>query len=415
MANAIRKYMRRSVIAAAAILLSVSQTSAAEPEDSQKVELKWSKRLTQKQYIYVYPTVGSDGVVYYPLQWPPSEKEGPTQKFMAFNPDGSTKWEYTFEETDRVFFSSSALSPDGNTIYLWTRIKNDSFLLAISADKGAIKWRLKVGGRGFFWSRIAISDGNILHLVNKKGLYAVDGKKGEILWQYTTDKQPHLVDFSSPLLSSDGRSIYYIMYFLKDGEWSYSLASFDAGTGDILWQKEHAFLYLEREYDTLAIDSERGTMYLTSREKESPHGFVYAFNLDGTLKWKYKVKSGGDMSYTFPTVAEDGTIYITTGQAYEDASPGLIALDPKGRLKWRYEPAKTRIFQNPVTIGRDGNIYLLFDGEDKETNGLYCINSNGELIFKYHIEGTFWGFAPALSPDGTIYVVSEQGILYAIK
>jgi len=79
-----------------------------------------------------------------------------------------------------------------------------------------------------------------------------------------------------------------------------------------------------------------------------------------------------------------------------------------GGLKWKYETGNTIVYSSPV-IGRDGTIYIgSFDGY------LYAIHSDGTLKWRYST-GDQINSPPAIGPDGTIYVGSRDNYLYAVN
>ncbi|BBE30508.1 hypothetical protein OSSY52_06490 [Tepiditoga spiralis] len=84
-----------------------------------------------------------------------------------------------------------------------------------------------------------------------------------------------------------------------------------------------------------------------------------------------------------------------------------------GILKWKYETGNN-VYSSP-TIGRDGTIYV-----GSEDGNVYAIKQNGTLKWKYEIKGWFSfkkgvNSSPAIGADGTVYVGSEDGNVYAIK
>jgi len=147
-----------------------------------------------------------------------------------------------------------------------------------------------------------------------------------------------------------------------------------------------------------------GTVYISSFLR-----FFYALNPDGSLKWSYE--TGGPI-YSTPVVAEDGTIFICSGDYASNSYSGpnhyyLYALNSDSTLKWRYE-TEGPVESSPA-IATNGTIYI----GDKYGN-LYAINPDGTLKWKYKTESEIES-SPVVSLEGTIYVGVWGNHLYAIN
>ncbi|MFC1529235.1 PQQ-binding-like beta-propeller repeat protein [Gemmatimonadota bacterium] len=162
------------------------------------------------------------------------------------------------------------------------------------------------------------------------------------------------------------------------------------GDGSERWR------YTTNAQVTAPAISANGTLYFGSGDDN-----VYAVSQSGDLIWNYET---GHFIESAPAVALDGTIYIGSTDNY------LYALSPEGNFLWKYSVGWTQC--SPV-IGPDGTIY---------------IGSNGDLVFGINPDGTLkWSLDvtggdnqgavdadPALSSDGTLYVSTIDGYLWAI-
>lgn len=115
--------------------------------------------------------------------------------------------------------------------------------------------------------------------------------------------------------------------------------------------------------------------------------------------------------YGCPAVADDGTIYITTGIFRHTDWGSLYAVDPGGTIEWSYD-----FEYNPYSpaIGPDGTIYI----QDFH-NTVYAVGSDGNLNWKFtgfedpaHIWYDMGQRIPAVGSDGTIYIAADG--LYAL-
>jgi serine/threonine protein kinase len=119
--------------------------------------------------------------------------------------------------------------------------------------------------------------------------------------------------------------------------------------------------------------------------------YLYAFNPDGSLKWKQQAGN----TLEDPVIAPDGTVYVGSYFA-------LIAFDPYGNQKWAYS---TDYFVTTPFVGPDGTVYISQKSSQDSSCKLDAINPDGSLRWKYNIDKP-GVTAPAVSTDGTIYVSS---------
>ncbi len=113
--------------------------------------------------------------------------------------------------------------------------------------------------------------------------------------------------------------------------------------GDLVWKFETG-----GEIRSCPAIGQNGTIYISSFD-----GNLYAFNNDGTLKWKYQT----GINYSAPTVAHDGTIYICS------QDNNFYAINPDGSLKWKSEMSLYGGGLSSPIIGYDGTIYIGSNGK----------------------------------------------------
>ncbi len=178
---------------------------------------------------------------------------------------------------------------------------------------------------------------------------------------------------------------------------------------------------------------------------------VYALNPDGSFKWKYIVNGTGGVHCGTPVIGPDSLIYVA-------AQPTLYVLNNNGQLQWSVgsfssqaagiiAPAitpdttiyagtnqgilnaisgKTHTIKWSYQTGPDpnqSNFYgiISFPVADKEgtvftgavDNKVYAIDKNGALKWSYTTGGRISEASPALDTDGTLYITSDDGYLYA--
>jgi outer membrane protein assembly factor BamB len=128
---------------------------------------------------------------------------------------------------------------------------------------------------------------------------------------------------------------------------------------------------------------------------------VYAFNVDGTVKWTFD--TGGDVDCS-PSLGADGTIYIgSQGGKFH-------ALDPAdGSEKWSIAAQSVDFFYATPAIGADGSIYIgCRDGN------VYALNTDGTSKWTYTTTGSIRG-SVAIGALGDIYIANDNGDLYALR
>ncbi len=147
---------------------------------------------------------------------------------------------------------------------------------------------------------------------------------------------------------------------------------------------------------TLATD---GSIYITTWAFWPG---LYAVNPDGTEKWVYL--PGWDVQAT-PAIAPDGTAYFGL-----ESQDWVHAVRPDGTRRWR-AAVEADSYASPA-IARDGTVY--FGTEWYSENNLYAFNPDGTLEWTRDTGGHVYS-SPAIASDGTIYVASDDMYLDALN
>tara|TARA_Y100000588_G_scaffold235893_1_gene249572 strand:- start:322 stop:1560 length:1239 start_codon:yes stop_codon:yes gene_type:complete len=176
-----------------------------------------------------------------------------------------------------------------------------------------------------------------------------------------------------------------------------------------------------------------GTVYIGSRAKDPYEGILYAINpKSGRKKWEFR--TGGSGVFSNPVVGADGTVFIsdarkvfalngktgvkkweaeTIGQTMSkelalDANGTLIAIggticalnSKNGEKKW--ETDSIGYMGYPPSFGVDGTFYITYGHR-------IFAHSIVDGSVKWKTDRENYTGTPALTPDGTLYVVGEQG------
>lgn len=129
-----------------------------------------------------------------------------------------------------------------------------------------------------------------------------------------------------------------------------------------------------------------GTVYAASQD-----GNLYAINpVTGTEKWRFN--TGNDIR-CFPALASDGTIYIAT----RNAPRKIYAVSSAGIEKWNYDIDD---IAGAIAVGNNGNVYV---GSGKT---LYSLNSAGQKLWSAPVGVTEMG---GIAIKGTTLYVGAKG------
>jgi len=219
-----------------------------------------------------------------------------------------------------------------------------------------------------------------------KWIYRPEKKMAEDEWEVYS-----LSIYSSPVIGID-RVVYIGNYALnpEDGtlKWSHQIGVRGAPAIGI-----DGTVYIGTFYDDWAGDGKNN---------------IFAFDPNGSLKWSYQAEASGGSA----AIAYDGTAYFvsTSGKIY--------ALDINGRLKWSYQIEGT-VSSSPA-ISIDGTIYVgsshveYVESEIESSGKVYSLDPNGSLKWSYQTGGAV-NSSPAIATDGTIYIGSDDGKIYALN
>src|SRR5437016_14540597 len=126
------------------------------------------------------------------------------------------KWKFKTERVIEAWFSSPTVSDD--MVYFGS---DDSYLYALNAQTGKLKWKFKTGD--VVYSSPAVADGAVYVGSHDGYLYAVDIKTGKERWKFKTGNRV----YSSPAVSEA------TVYFGSADAYLYAV---NAATGKLVWK-----------------------------------------------------------------------------------------------------------------------------------------------------------------------------------
>jgi outer membrane protein assembly factor BamB len=351
---------------------------------------------------------------------------------------GEKKWEFK----SRLPIASSPAVADG-TVYFVSSVGS---LAAIDATTGQPRWTYATEHERRFEARNlhgyspaaqtipdawdvytsspAVVDGVVYFGSGDGNVYAVDAKRGVLLWKFATGGVVH----ASPAVV-DG-TVYV-------GSWDSRLYALDAVTGERRWafeagQDPAIHNQVGFQSSPAVVD---GTVYVGCRD-----GHVYALDAaTGRKRWDYPTSK----SWVNGTPAvRDGLVYVGTSD-----SSRFIALDARtGRLRFNFD-AKAYVFTSAALAGprvyfgtHAGFLYALdaktgalawtFRTDGSKRDPMDVVNDDGSLngaafapvfgdfqdmyvdFFRFVSAGAIFG-SPTVD-GGVLYVGSTDGTLYAL-
>lgn len=321
------------------------------------------------------------------------------------------KWKY---QTNDGVFSAPSIGYNREIYFA----DEDGTIYCLDQN-GSLQWQYQLPAS--IYSSVVIGKNTIYVTTTAGNLYAMT-LTGMEKWRYET-KSP---SYTTPAL--DAKEVIYIG--CDDG----SIHSVSP-KGKLLWQYK-----TNNEISGSPVIDKEGTVYIGSDA-------LYAINPKGRLKWMFSPPEE-DETYFFasPTIGNDGTIYIGSTEGT------LFAITNKGRLKWIAPSPEEDPIRSSSIIDLNDNIYFgdengilhikrpyqdieqlyetdyyIFSAPAIDTIGniyitsddgyFYCVNKNGKLLFKYPIaedsKEIMYSSSPIIADDGTVYVGSWEGNLFA--
>lgn len=379
------------------------------------------------------------------------------------SPEEKSKQQFlwTFLAGAGIYYSSPALSPDEQAVYIGTSTgilgtaAANNALYAISAATGAKLWVYSLGAGEVRSSPAVSPNGSILFVASERNsadpsrsrdlLFCLSAS-GQMQWTFDINPTPVMavdVGQSAPSIAADG-TIYVAaggLYAINaDGslKWrrfypaaedirnapavgpdgtlyfvyhNIPLTALDPDDGRTLWScslgvNDHVFT-------SPAISGDGKIIVATNP------GVVYAVSKSGEIAWTFDTASIGYSCNlrSSPAIDADGTIYFGTN--FGQPASMLIALTASGALKWTFTPASLPtdvpsdhfdIYSSPA-IGTDGLLYF-----GQEFGRVYALQAETGTLqwFRETSSGITWS-SPALSSAGTLFIGDLSGRLYAFK
>ena len=366
---------------------------------SQTGNLAWTFISDQK--ITSTPAIDSSGNIYFSYY----SDDGNTSTFMSVNSSGQTNWK--IQNITGISISSPMIDVIGNVYFCTANTLDITGSIYLFSKAGVQKWQYDVEEQ-IYSSPSLDSRGNIYFgttdTENNLGFFYSINFQGILNWKIdnyysiTTTTYYHMKQvFSSPALDNSG-NIYFGAADTENNEGSlYSVNN----CGKVIWRYDIS----GQIYSSSAIDS-LNNIYFGSAN--SPTSYLYSLNNNGEYNWTYGVSG---QIYSSPAIDSLNRVYFGT----VDGAAGILycieanSKNDAGVLVWSY--ASGPIYSSP-SIDSLGNVYF------SDLTTLYALSSSQVLLWTSTIgtatsNSTVFTSSPSIGYDGTVFVGSNNGILYA--
>jgi len=331
-------------------------------------------------------SIGDDGTIY---------SVNSSGVLYAINPNCTLKWQY---QTSGAYNTSPVIADDG-TIYF---LGKDSFY-AVNPD-GTLKWQQQTVKAAEVWQNFPAigGDGTIYIGDSQRVLYALNPLNGSIRWQYPTGAG--ILTKLLPVIGSDGT-----IYFGTADKGLFAINS----DGTLKWQ----YSSIPEIKATPAVGND-GIIYAGGYNSDRTVATFFALTPSGTLKWRYDIQGVQNFFGIPVSIGSDGTIYYGKFRLSSSNLYKLYAMNSDGNLKWTTDITQNTALYPSIAIGADGTVYSQNSGNN---NNFQAINSvDGTMRWQANVGGigTNTTSAPAIAPDGIIYVGLSSGLttgLYAVQ
>ena len=290
---------------------------------------------------------------------------------------GTFEFEASFGESSTVFethvvpFDATELESKIIVAGTYDDWNDHGDLTAYEAATGEVAWSVRLPG----WIGVADVRGDTIFNNNAEFLEARNILTGELFWSVSHTNSSGYKSTYNGMTSGNG-----VLYCSTN---SGHVLAFKSSDGSLM----HDF-----DLETTSVVSsipvvENDVMFIG-------HNYLWAFNIDGSLKWKYTLPGHSRSGAT----VDNGVVYISTDNG------DLCAVNiSDGTLKWKYAVGTTG--EECPTVS-NGKVY-------SGSNNLYCLDAvSGQLIWQRDNINFEWDSPNVF--NNTLYVAGD-GILYSIN
>ncbi len=231
-------------------------------------------------------------------------------------------------------------------------------------------------------------------------IYCVDRATGALIWVFGADgrirRAGALTRDSIVVFASDDSTVYGL--HKETGALLWSATTVSACMGAVTW------------------DSSTDNVFLTSYYDSGWHGWLYAYNSDGTFLWNQDPPGGGTWMVISPAIDQYG--HLITAD-FHNPTANVTAYDSAtGAVEWNINPTtpggENDIHSSPAIDITRNRIYY---GEDSGNERIMAIDytpSSASVAWTY-LTGDRIHSSPSITEDGAVIIGSSDNQLYAMN
>lgn len=324
---------------------------------------------------------------------------------------GKTRWVHQFEGD---FASYPAVSKDGDVFTLLSNESSEYLSLYAINDSGEVEWVRETEIK-LTLAPIEVNKGYIFFCSN------------DTIFKYDTDgdlQSSKKVEGEISYLKVREDGMTYLIQ--KKGS-SYNLISLNENM-ESRWDHSFSFPTSENELSICYFvnDEDFISIFQFEKPQKPTYGFtIKSISREGKERWNRTIWNRTVSSY-IPTGGKigcsdsDGNFYFISVdlRASNANNISLFCMNSEGEVVWNntiYEGFLRMTYTGPK-IGKDNNIYMgLVEGSYPHRRYLdfYSFTPNGKLRWNYSSENISYDDLPEVDSEGTLYLVSENGTVYA--
>jgi len=273
---------------------------------------------------------------------------------------------------------------------------DDHHFYALKQDTGELVWKFK-GGE--FTGGAVVgkeADGPVVYVgsgANKLHAYWLNGSKRFNFKASGNVASTPALDWTSVFFGDDSGTFYRL----------------NRSSGKLVWKAQ-----FESNIRSPPRVHQDGIFISIGDPDDKQSGEVVHLDYDGNVKWRAtcgrESSSKCGSCWTSPAVIDHLNV-VVAGCGLDNKKEGTVwgLLKDTGEVKWSFDAENDCQTSSPVIVGRDAVIIGCTDGK------LYALRAaDGKLLWKFTAKKGIWA-TPALDHDGTIFIGSHDGYVYALS
>jgi hypothetical protein len=338
-----------------------------------------------------------------------------TRAFRGFTGD-TTNFFYSLDKNGENIWTFITSTPQANIA--GPTITNNGIIYFASTEpgglyapnpNGTLKWINEKFVAIYLTRYIPLAKNNNLYITWFDTLFVLQPENGNIIDTIHSFLGYNIAD--DIVFSTGGDTIFYFSGRIQTED----PKALNAMTiqGEHLWAVE--FHWNTHNRGTPVVDNEN-RIYIFAEETPA-NKFLYCINPDGTINWQYPLDINENYEdYSSPTIDRNGNIIFPSSKFVgPDADSGYVtSLDYYGNLNWKTSLGHYwndgAFINSGLVSDAEGKIYC---GSSYGTNtNFWCLDSDGEILWKLDLEGYEYDTSPAINSEGTIYIGTHLGSIF---